>query len=221
MNRRLVRWILALYPRYWRDRYGTEVTSLNEELINAGETTPLRAGLNLFAGAAIERGRALAGSRQAVLASTFAALIAIAGIAFGLSNTRPASTGASSVSLACASAAVPGPAFLLLGPWWTAKASALAIKSGGAVTVTITPGQRRNVSVSIPAKVRQLVLRGRRKQAKAPAECKVPGRALPAAMAAALAARAAKPSFLPAVLKGSPPAQAKLSWRNAQSVTKP
>ncbi len=66
MNRRLVRRLLRLYPRAWRERYGSELASLADELISAGETTPLRAGLNLFAGAAVERWRALA-SRGALL----------------------------------------------------------------------------------------------------------------------------------------------------------
>src|ERR1700722_3877703 len=60
-------WLLALYPRAWRDRYGREVGDLTDELIRAGDTTPLRAGLGLVAGATVERGRAisLAGARIA------------------------------------------------------------------------------------------------------------------------------------------------------------
>jgi protein-S-isoprenylcysteine O-methyltransferase Ste14 len=56
---RRMRWLLALYPRAWRDRYGQEVAGLTEELIRAGDTTPLRAGLDLAAAAAAERARAL------------------------------------------------------------------------------------------------------------------------------------------------------------------
>jgi protein-S-isoprenylcysteine O-methyltransferase Ste14 len=55
-----VRWLIALYPRAWRDRYGREVADLAEQLVRAGDTTPLRAWLDLAAGAAIERGCALA-----------------------------------------------------------------------------------------------------------------------------------------------------------------
>jgi hypothetical protein len=51
-----VRRLVALYPRAWRDRYGAEVAGLAEELIREGRTTPLRAGLDLAGGAAIERG---------------------------------------------------------------------------------------------------------------------------------------------------------------------
>jgi protein-S-isoprenylcysteine O-methyltransferase Ste14 len=90
MNRRLVRWLLALYPRAWRDRYGPEVASLTGELISAGEATPLRAGLNLIAGAAIERERALARSRRAVLASAAAAITAAAGIALAVTHAHSA-----------------------------------------------------------------------------------------------------------------------------------
>ena len=50
MNRRLLRALLALYPRAWRDRYGAEVAHLTGELIAAGETTPLAGALNLMAG---------------------------------------------------------------------------------------------------------------------------------------------------------------------------
>jgi protein-S-isoprenylcysteine O-methyltransferase Ste14 len=66
MSRR-TRWLLALYPRAWRDRYGREVADLTEELIRAGDTTPLRAGLDLAATAAVERARAL--SRPAAAAA--------------------------------------------------------------------------------------------------------------------------------------------------------
>jgi protein-S-isoprenylcysteine O-methyltransferase Ste14 len=66
MSRRM-RWLLALYPRAWRDRYGREVADLTGELIRAGDTTPLRAGLDLAATAAAERGRAL--SRPAAAAA--------------------------------------------------------------------------------------------------------------------------------------------------------
>ncbi len=58
MSRR-VRWLLCLYPRGWRGRYGPEVANLTDELIRAGDTTPLRAGLDLVAGAAVERGRTM------------------------------------------------------------------------------------------------------------------------------------------------------------------
>jgi hypothetical protein len=53
------RWLLALYPRSWRERYGAEVAALADELVRAGEATPLRSALDLVAGAAVERWRVL------------------------------------------------------------------------------------------------------------------------------------------------------------------
>ncbi len=92
MSKRMTRWLLALYPRAWRDRYGAEVTSLTEELIRAGETTPLPAGLNLVAGAAVERARALAASRTALTLSSAAVIVALVGGAFTLTGgARPTS----------------------------------------------------------------------------------------------------------------------------------
>jgi protein-S-isoprenylcysteine O-methyltransferase Ste14 len=81
MNRRL----LAAYPRGWRDRYGAEVADLADELIAAGETTPLRAGLNLLAGAALERARVL--TSRAVLAPAAAAAAAAGLIALAVGHT--------------------------------------------------------------------------------------------------------------------------------------
>ncbi len=92
MNRRVTRLLLALYPRAWRDRYGAEVASLTDELIRAGETTPLPAGLNLVAGAAVERARALAGSRSALAVTSAAAIVAMVGGAFVVTGgARPGS----------------------------------------------------------------------------------------------------------------------------------
>ena len=53
-----MRWLLYLYPPVWRDRYGAEVARLAAELVRAGDTTPLRAALDLIRGAAVERVRA-------------------------------------------------------------------------------------------------------------------------------------------------------------------
>lgn len=92
MSKRMTRWLLALYPRAWRDRYGAEVTSLTDELLRAGETTPLPAGLNLVAGAAVERARALAASRTALTLSSAAVIVALVGGAFTLTGgARPTS----------------------------------------------------------------------------------------------------------------------------------
>jgi hypothetical protein len=90
VKRHVTRWLLALYPRAWRDRYGAEVLSLTDELIRAGETTPLPAGLNLVAGAAVERARALAESRSALLVSSAAVIVALAGGAYAVTGSaRP------------------------------------------------------------------------------------------------------------------------------------
>ena len=80
MNRHLLRVLLALYPRAWRDRYGAELAGLTEDLINAGEIRPLSAVVNLAGGAALEWGRVLAGSRYVVGEVAVAGLVA--GIVF-------------------------------------------------------------------------------------------------------------------------------------------
>jgi len=72
----LVTSLVALYPKTWRERYGPEVATLTGELIAAGDTTWLRAGLDLGTGAATERCRAVAKSSRMRLAPTVAALIA-------------------------------------------------------------------------------------------------------------------------------------------------
>ncbi|HEU5418361.1 MAG TPA: isoprenylcysteine carboxylmethyltransferase family protein [Streptosporangiaceae bacterium] len=53
---RWVRWLVAVYPRAWRARYGSEVSGLTGELLRAGDTTPRRAALDLLGGAVAERG---------------------------------------------------------------------------------------------------------------------------------------------------------------------
>jgi protein-S-isoprenylcysteine O-methyltransferase Ste14 len=53
---RWVGWLVALYPRSWRARYGPEVASLTRELLQAGDTTPPRAVCDLLGGALAERG---------------------------------------------------------------------------------------------------------------------------------------------------------------------
>jgi hypothetical protein len=114
MNRNVARWLLALYPSAWRERYGSEVVSLSEELIGTGETTPLRAGLDLAAGAAIERGRSLVRSRRPALVLAVVAMI-VAGGTVTLIQTWQAPTAANSASLNCFIAKPPVPAGLLPG----------------------------------------------------------------------------------------------------------
>jgi protein-S-isoprenylcysteine O-methyltransferase Ste14 len=81
VNRRL----LALYPRRWRDRYGAEVADLADELIAAGDTTSLRAVLDLLAGASAERCRVA--TSRAVLVPAAAAAAVAGGIALAVSRT--------------------------------------------------------------------------------------------------------------------------------------
>jgi hypothetical protein len=80
MNRHLLRVLLALYPRAWRDRYGADLAGLTADLISAGEIRPLSAVVNLAGGAALEWGRVLAGSRYVIGEVAVAGLVA--GIVF-------------------------------------------------------------------------------------------------------------------------------------------
>jgi hypothetical protein len=113
LNPRLMRALLTLYPRAWRDRYGAEVASLTDELIRAGDTTPLRGALNLLAGALIERGRALARSRHVELAAATAAIMAVAVSIFATTHAQPEPAPASLTGLRCAFRSA-APAFALL-----------------------------------------------------------------------------------------------------------
>lgn len=81
------RLLLALYPRRWRERYGAEVADLAEELVRAGEVTPLRAALDLVAGAAVERGRVL--TRPEVLRPLAAGGAVLGGVALAVSRAQP------------------------------------------------------------------------------------------------------------------------------------
>jgi len=86
--------LLVLYPRSWRERYGPEVAALSDELIAAGETTRLRAWLDLAAGGAAEWRRLLVSRTVLVRAVTLAAIAA--GLAVAVSSTvRGAGIGAS------------------------------------------------------------------------------------------------------------------------------
>jgi len=89
MNRHLMGGLLALYPRAFRDRFGTELASLTDDLISAGELTPLLATLDLLGGAALEWGRVLACSRHVAQAMTVAAIMAVAGSMYVMTHVRP------------------------------------------------------------------------------------------------------------------------------------
>jgi hypothetical protein len=89
MNRHLVRLLLTLYPRPWRDRYGTEVVRLTQELIATGETTPTRGALNMAAAALAERFRVLAESSRTAVAMAVVALLAVAASFYAGVHARP------------------------------------------------------------------------------------------------------------------------------------
>jgi len=89
MNRHLVRLLLMLYPRPWRDRYGPEVVRLTQELIAAGETTPARGALNMAGAGLAERLRVLAYSTRSAVAMAVTALLAVAGSFFASGHARP------------------------------------------------------------------------------------------------------------------------------------
>lgn len=89
MNRQLVRLLLMLYPRPWRERYGIEVVRLTQDLIVTGETTPARGALNMMGAALAERGRALAYSSRTAVAMVVAALLAVAGSFYASGTARP------------------------------------------------------------------------------------------------------------------------------------
>jgi hypothetical protein len=140
MNRHLMRGLLALYPRAFRDRYGTELASVTDELIRGGELTPLLAAVNLLGGAALEWGRVLVYSRHAAQAMTVAAIMAVAGSLYVTSHARPPSTSASVhsssapsviVSVSCGVAANPAG----LGTFQVAAGTTAGAKPGQASRV--------------------------------------------------------------------------------------
>ena len=88
MNGHLMRGLLALYPRAFRDRYGAELASVTDERISAGELTPLLAALNLACGAAFWL--LLFHSRRTVLAMAVAAIMAVAGSTSRVMSARKA-----------------------------------------------------------------------------------------------------------------------------------
>ena len=65
----VMRQLLALYPKTWRERYGAELLDLTDDLVAAGDTTPWRAALDLLAGAMKERGRAAFAPAATIIAT--------------------------------------------------------------------------------------------------------------------------------------------------------
>jgi hypothetical protein len=121
MSRRVPRWLLVLYPRAWRQRYGAEVASLSDELISAGETTWPRAVLNLAAGAAAERGRTVASPRGAMVAGAAAVVAVVTGVGLAAADGAPGA-GAVAVNITAARVAsmkcVTPPALRAGNPAW-------------------------------------------------------------------------------------------------------
>jgi hypothetical protein len=89
MNRHLVRLLLMLYPRPWRDRYGAEVVRTTQDLIATGETTPTRGALNMAGAALAERARVLTGSSRIPVAMAAAALLAVVVSFYASGHARP------------------------------------------------------------------------------------------------------------------------------------
>jgi hypothetical protein len=134
-GRRMVRWTLALYPRAWRARYGGEVASLSEELIAEGDSTPWRAGLDLIAGAAVERGRALARSRRIAVVPAVAVLVATAGTGWALTRPHPYSHAPQAASLASIHCVIPPFAV-------TRGGKVVRGRSGSSVLIPARPGSK-------------------------------------------------------------------------------
>jgi hypothetical protein len=55
MSARVFRWLSALYPRAWRDRYADELADLCDEFVEAGEIARWRLVMNIVAAASAER----------------------------------------------------------------------------------------------------------------------------------------------------------------------
>lgn len=83
MRVRSFRWVLVLYPRAWRDRYGEEVSDLCAELLAVGELTRLHLALGLAKSALAERVRSVKRGRFI----TGAALVLVAVVALLATNT--------------------------------------------------------------------------------------------------------------------------------------
>lgn len=86
-----VAWLLMmLYPRAWRERYGAEVLRLTRELIARGETTPVRATINLACTAVAERCRMLGNSWRPAMTAAATAMVAVVGGLLLVGHASPA-----------------------------------------------------------------------------------------------------------------------------------
>jgi len=82
--------MLSLYPKRWRDRYAAEVGDLADELLERGESKPLRVAVGFLWSALLTRGHALKGHRS-LLASSCALVVAIGAVAIFAMQTSPTS----------------------------------------------------------------------------------------------------------------------------------
>jgi hypothetical protein len=160
MNRRLLRGLLALYPRAFRDRYGAELASLTDDLISAGEITALLAALNLLRGAALEWGRVLTDSRRAglavaaaaVMAATGSVIVAAAGIFSVTSHARPQGTAASVHSVSApAVIAQPGTSCVFIVKSAALGTVQIAAGSSAAAKIAPTSGVLVPTMILVPA----------------------------------------------------------------------
>jgi hypothetical protein len=65
VTRRRFAWALRLHPKSWRQRYGTEIADLVDELVETQEATPWGAAVGLAASGGRERARQLRRPRSA------------------------------------------------------------------------------------------------------------------------------------------------------------
>lgn len=88
MSDKTLRTVLALYPKSWRERYGSELIDLMEELRERG-TPSWRLVLGTIPSAAIEHGRSLRDRRRLALAAVVMMVAAAAGAGVLLYSSGP------------------------------------------------------------------------------------------------------------------------------------
>jgi hypothetical protein len=114
MSNRLLRAVLALYPRGFRRRYGPEVQGLVNDLEAAGERSPLRLVSGLLVSAVAERLRTLRLDAPLTIAAILAvaALSTIVGLSWSRAGQHAQQSSArdSTYLLAAAGPAAPPPA---------------------------------------------------------------------------------------------------------------
>jgi hypothetical protein len=89
---RQLRWLLAAYPRAWRERYGEEFEELAEDMWSSGETTHTRLVLDLLGGACTARGRGIRVWFRRSLALPLGAAVLVGVALVALTTSGPAPT---------------------------------------------------------------------------------------------------------------------------------